>query len=168
MNRECDPQNRHVECAAYFVPVVLPSQYFPIFADNHEFCLQIPGLFPEPESHIFHALDPSPSREHFESPRKCYVFLLFSNHVMTRSWKNPRTLLLVWYWPVKELNDGSIISLVCYMQLDKPHSVEVLMQVTFVRSWVRDQRKKCFCIRCNTSAEYEFQPTQAILFFPLV
>jgi len=85
MNRECDLQNRYVECGAYFVPVVLSSHYFPILADNHEFGLQIPWCFPQPESHIFHALDPSPSGEKFESPVKCYVFMLFPNHEMARS-----------------------------------------------------------------------------------
>ena len=119
MNRKCDLQKRHVECAAYFVPVLLSGHYFSMFANNHEFCLQISWCFPEPESHIFHALDPSPSGEEFESPVKRYVCMLFPNHVMTRSWNNPRTLLLVWRWPIKDtVNHSSIISLVLsYMWL---------------------------------------------------
>ena len=59
MKRERQLQTRHVKRAAYFALEVWSNQYLSLVGNDHELCPKVSWSFPDPESHLHHALIPS-------------------------------------------------------------------------------------------------------------
>ena len=165
MNRKCDLQKRHVECAAYFVPVLLSGHYFPMFANNHEFCLQIyPGAFQNPKATSSTlSIQVLPG-----SSLKVQSNVMFPCLFPITGWLGPETILGRCWWcdagQLKRIKRRLNHQLSLLHTIEQTyHPVEVLMErFTFARSWVRDQRQKFYSIRDKKSAKYSFQTSRCL------